>query len=159
MYKLLLFVMLLFCSSVFSQKETSKNEIDRYKREVKETILDFFEGFHSGDTSKLNKVMSPQLVLQTIIRDKDSLVKVRSTSADKLIKAIANKPSDQKWEEKLLSFTISANKDIANAWTPYEFYLNNSFSHCGVNIFQLYNDGKGWKIIALADTRHKQNCD
>ncbi len=47
---------------------------------------------------------------------------------------------------------------MANVWAPYEFYLNNDFSHCGVNYFQLFFDGIQWKIIYLIDTRRKQGC-
>ncbi len=47
---------------------------------------------------------------------------------------------------------------MANVWAPYEFYLNNDFSHCGVNSFQLFFDGIQWKIIYLIDTRRKQGC-
>ncbi len=158
MRELFYIIVILFYALGFSQNTRTVGDIEIYKKEVKETILSFFEGFHSGDTLSLKKVIDYELVLQTIVTDKNGKTGVKKMNAQKFITAIANKPSDQHWNEKLLSFTITANEEIANAWTPYEFYLNGNYSHCGVNIFQLYNDGNGWKIIAVADTRHRDPC-
>ncbi len=47
---------------------------------------------------------------------------------------------------------------MANAWTPYEFWYNGNFSHCGVNSFQLIKKDEKWKIIYLVDTRRKEGC-
>jgi hypothetical protein len=48
---------------------------------------------------------------------------------------------------------------MATAWTPYKFYLDKTFSHCGVNAFQLFKSENGWKIISILDTRRKEPCD
>jgi hypothetical protein len=41
----------------------------------------------------------------------------------------------------------------------YKFYVGETFSHCGVNSFQLFKDKEGWKIIYLIDTRRKDPCN
>ena len=48
---------------------------------------------------------------------------------------------------------------MANAWAPYEFYINSEFSHCGINSFQLIKIEGNWKIIYIIDTRRKDNCN
>ena len=57
------------------------------------------------------------------------------------------------------TYNIQIDGPMANAWTNYEFWVNDSFSHCGVNSFQLFNDQGSWKIIYLIDTRRKEGCD
>ena len=47
---------------------------------------------------------------------------------------------------------------MANAWTPYQFWFNDQFSHCGVNSFQLIKVDNTWKIFFLVDTRRK-DCE
>ncbi len=160
MYKSLAFVLLFFAflSTGYAQKEVPKDESTRYQKEVKATILEFFEGFHSGDTAKMKKTIDPNIAIQTIAKNKAGELKTVKVAVEKLLGAIQNRPADQKWDERLLLFKIDADANIANAWTPYEFYLNGNFSHCGVNVFQLYNDGNSWKIIALADTRKREGC-
>ena len=78
--------------------------------------------------------------------------------SEKLVLAIANRSNDQKWDERLLDYSIQVDGNMANAWTPYEFWLNDTFCHCGVNSFQLFKDVAQWKIIYLIDTRRRSNC-
>ena len=47
---------------------------------------------------------------------------------------------------------------MASVWTPYEFYFNGTFSHCGANSFQLFKEDNQWKIIFLVDIRRRENC-
>jgi hypothetical protein len=47
---------------------------------------------------------------------------------------------------------------MATAWTPYNFYFNGKFSHCGVNNFVLVKQDNGWKIQYIIDTRRRQGC-
>ncbi len=158
MYKLSVLVILFFSFNIIAQKDASKDDTNLYKKQVKETILEFFEGFHSGDTTKMKKTMDQNMVMQTIVKTKEGTIKTRKANVEKFLTAIKNRPAEQQWDERLLLFKIDADSAIANAWTPYEFYLNRDFSHCGVNIFQLFNDGSSWKIIAIADTRYREGC-
>jgi len=147
-------ILLLFLSfSVFSQKELDVNQ-----KMAKQAVLDFFDGFHKGDTVQIKKTMDVNMVMQTIAKTKEGNIKTINTGVEKFLTTIHNRPENQKWLEKLLSFRIDANENIAQVWTPYEFYVNNQFSHCGINIFQLFNDGNTWKIIAIADTRKREGC-
>ncbi len=158
MCKLSLLIVVLFSFNAFSQNKVVVGEVNNYKEEVKQTILDFFEGFHSRDTLKMKSTMDKNIVMQTIAKNKKGDTRTVKTDVEKFVLAIKNRPTEQKWEERLLSFKIDTDAFIANVWTPYEFYVNDNFSHCGVNVFQLFNDGKDWKIIAIADTRHREGC-
>ncbi|WP_298320475.1 nuclear transport factor 2 family protein [uncultured Aquimarina sp.] len=154
MYKFLVaFFLFISCNVVFSQKELDVN-----KKNAKQAILDFFEGFHKGDTVLMRKTIDPNMAMQTISKGKDGKIKTDQADIGNFLEVIHNRPKDQKWLEKLLDFRIDADDRIAQIWTPYEFYVNDQFSHCGVNIFQLFNDGTTWKIIAIADTRKREGC-
>ncbi len=161
MYKLQMFILMLFLfgHTSYSQKDMNKDDVNRYKEEVKATILEFFDGFHSGDTSKMKKTMDYNIVMQTITKTKIGGKKSVKTDVGNFLTAIKTRPTGQRWDERLLLFKIDADSAIANVWTPYEFYVNDHFSHCGVNVFQLYNDGESWKIIAIADTRTREGCN
>jgi hypothetical protein len=65
----------------------------------------------------------------------------------------------EKLDEQLLSYDIKIDGDMAIAWTPYKFYFNDKFSHCGVNIFTLIKREQRWKIMGITDTRRRQGCD
>lgn len=38
---------------------------------------------------------------------------------------------------------------IATAWAPYDLYIDNKWSHCGVDVFTLLKTGGTWKIATL----------
>lgn len=122
-------------------------------------IIDtFFEGFHKGDTLMMKSVLAGNVQLQTAFVTKDGSNKLNTDSMDKLLTAIANRTADQKWDERLLDYKVQIDGNLAHVWTPYEFWYNESFSHCGANAFTLANTDDGWKIIHLIDSRRKADC-
>ena len=126
---------------------------------VKAAVDTFFEGFHKGDTTLMRTVLADKVVLQTAFKNKEGKDVLRNDGdVSKLLETIAKRPDDQKWDERLLDYSIQVDGNMANAWTPYEFWYNDEFSHCGVNSFQLFKDGEQWKIIYLIDTRRRKNC-
>ena len=66
-----------------------------------------------------------------------------------------NKP--EKFRERYWNATVLTNGQIASVWAPYDFYLNEEFSHCGVDLFYLVKEDAQWKIAHFGYTRDK-NC-
>ena len=75
-----------------------------------------------------------------------------------LLTAIANRPPEQQWDERLLEYRVQIDGNLAHVWTPYEFWFNGNFSHCGANAFTLAKTDDGWKIIHLIDSRRRSSC-
>ncbi len=149
-HKLILLV-IFFTSIINAQVDETPN--------VKATIDTFFEGFHNGDTTLMKTVMMGKFTTQTAFRNKEGKDVLRTDDSSKLIEAIAIRPADQKWDERLKDYIIKVDGNMANVWTPYEFWFNGNFSHCGVNSFQLFHDNGTWKIIYLIDTRQRTGCE
>ena len=124
------------------------------KEEVQKTIETFFKGFHAKDTLKMKSVCSEKLILQSISESLKG-TKLSQETAQKFYISIATIPSDIKFEERILSYTIKVDGTMAHVWTPYEFYVNEKLSHSGVNAFTLFKENDSWKIIHLIDTRRK----
>ncbi|WP_339697453.1 nuclear transport factor 2 family protein [uncultured Marixanthomonas sp.] len=151
--KTVLYLLFLFTlTSVFAQNELSENN-------AKIIIGEFFRGFHERDTVRMKSVTSPHLQLRTFYLSKDGENKVRYLRIEDFLKAVAARPEDQKWEERLLDYQVQSDGNLAHVWTPYEFYLNDAFSHCGANSFTLTYTDEGWKIILVLDSRRIGSCD
>ena len=152
MKRLITIFCILFTIGLFAQEDQ--------KKLVKQTIETFFDGFHKGDTTVMKSVMMDKMVLQTAFVNRDGKDILRNDGGpEKLLDAIVNRPDDQKWDERLTAFSIQVDGNMANAWVDYEFWLNDNFSHCGVNSFQLFRENGQWKIIYLIDTRRRQDCE
>lgn len=148
-----IFIFLCFFSVISINAQSTQVEKD-----VKAVIDTFFEGFHKGDTTLMKSVMMEKFTTQTAFKNKLGEDVLQTSESTQLVNAIANRPDDQKWDERLLDYVIKVDGNMANAWTPYEFWFNGSFRHCGVNSFQLFNDNGQWKIIYLIDTRRREGC-
>lgn len=138
---------------------TSISGINAQNNEIKNTINKFFEGLQNGDTITINKVIHEDLTLQTTYTNKEGKNLLKNETKKEFLTSVAAKNEEDIWLEKLISFSINVDANLATVWTPYEFYFNNSLSHCGVNSFQLFNDNGHWKIISIVDTRRREGCE
>ncbi|MDY2587579.1 nuclear transport factor 2 family protein [Winogradskyella aquimaris] len=134
------------------------NAQDSEKQRVKATIIKFFEAFHKQDTTTLKAMAKGDIKLQSISVNREGQSVLSESEYGQFLKSIASIPAENTFEEKLLSFNIQVDGNMANAWTPYEFWYNGNFSHCGVNSFQLMKGDNEWKIIYLVDTRRREGC-
>ncbi|WP_298262924.1 nuclear transport factor 2 family protein [uncultured Lutibacter sp.] len=127
--------------------------------EVKTVINTFFEGLHTADTTLINSVISKNILMQTTFINSKGESILRSSTKKDFFTTLLSKKEEDVWFEKLLSVEIKIDGNIASVWIPYEFYLNDIFSHCGANSFQLYyNNNNHWEIIYIIDTRRKKDC-
>lgn len=135
-----------------------KNGISKEVEEIQSVIASLFNGMREADSSKVSHVFYSKAVLMTSSIDKEGKQQMKQGDLKRFITAVGT-PRTDLWDERLSDTLIRVDDGIAHVWTPYEFYVNDQFSHCGVNSFQLARNGAGqWKIIHLIDTRRKKGC-
>ena len=125
---------------------------------IKQTINNLFDGMRQSDTAKIRSAFAPQAILQTVVNNKEGKVFIRSEPLDSFI-AFVDKPHKEVYDERITFDLIKIDEHLATAWTPYKFYVDDKFSHCGVDSYQLVKLNGEWKIQYLIDTRRKENCD
>ncbi|RZJ31583.1 MAG: nuclear transport factor 2 family protein [Flavobacterium sp.] len=122
--------------------------------DIRQTIETFFEAFHARDTTKLKAVTANELVMHSI-NEKPTGSSLSVETRSEFLKSIASIPQSVRYEERLLSWNFQIDGNMAQVWTPYEFYVNGNIVHTGVDSFQLFYDKGNWKIIYIADTRKR----
>jgi hypothetical protein len=125
--------------------------------EVQKVIEHLFDGMRAGDSSMVAQSFSEDAIMQTVMYNREGEV-VKVTGSLERFKQSVGTPHDQIWDEKIGSYSIKIDGPLASAWTPYQFYLGDNFSHCGVNSMQLTKLNGEWKIVYLIDTRRGNNC-
>ncbi|GMQ27312.1 nuclear transport factor 2 family protein [Algoriphagus sp. oki45] len=146
---LTLFLALLIHFASFSQTE---------EQQVEQVIRSLFEGMKSKNADQVAMAFSEDALMQTVIAKPEGS-EVGSNAVADFVKRIATTPETTTLDEQILDYQIKIDGTMASAWTPYKFYVNGNFSHCGVNSFQLVKKAEGWKIVYIIDTRRKENCD
>lgn len=128
------------------------------EEEVQTTIDQLFKGMHRSDSSLVAGVFTRDAIMQTVANSQDRGLHVATSRLQDFLQNIHNAQPGM-LNEKLSSYHIKIDGELASAWTPYQFYVGEEFSHCGVNSFQLLNTEAGWKIFHVVDTRRTQNCE
>ncbi len=125
---------------------------------VKAAVNKLFEGMKNSDASMITSSFGDSAVLQTISNSKDGKLIIRNEKVSGFAEVVGKNPKGA-LDERIVFGSIKIDADLASVWTPYKFYYNGQFSHCGVNSFQLVRMNGTWKIQYLIDTRRKQACD
>lgn len=125
---------------------------------IKTTVSSLFTGMKNADTNLVRNAFAPGAIMQTIVKNKEGKVSVHSEPVDSFISFIG-KPHKDVYDERIHFSVIKIDGELAVAWTPYQFYLNDKFLHCGVNSFQLVKLNGSWKILYIVDTRRRVGCE
>ncbi|TDQ22043.1 nuclear transport factor 2 family protein [Tenacibaculum caenipelagi] len=153
MQKILTLLIVIILSAVVNAQEKLE------EKAIKNTIEIFFDGLHKGDSTLVSSTLHPAIKIQTTFTNKKGENVLVTETRNKLLTNIANKKIEHTYLEKVLSLDVKIDGNLASVWTPYEFYLNDKFSHCGANSFQLFNNNGKWEIIYLVDMRRRGNCE
>lgn len=125
---------------------------------VKVTINAFFAAMNNADSTAAANTFSSTAILQTISQHPQKGVSVQNQSVAGFTGSL-NKVKKGMLDERIVFSDIKIDGPLAFVWTPYQFYYNGQFSHCGVNSFQLVRFADGWKIQYVIDTRRKDYCN
>ncbi|MBN3580854.1 nuclear transport factor 2 family protein [Algoriphagus aestuarii] len=124
---------------------------------VKAVINSLFDGMRAKNAAQISNAFSSDAIMQTI-QDKPEGTMIGNNSVQDFAKSIGSVPAETMLDERLTDYVIQVDANMATAWTPYQFFVNDKFSHCGVNSFQLVKINGTWKIVYIIDTRRKDAC-
>jgi hypothetical protein len=125
---------------------------------IRKTIDTFFDGMRMNDSSMVRTTLHPSIRLLTCTKNKNDDEILFTGSVSGFLAAVGA-PHDDIWNEIIRSFHLRIDQNMAQVWTNYSFYINETFSHCGVNAFELFKDANGWRIVQIMDTQRTDTCN
>ena len=147
-------------SSVFAQHQ-SEDSFPLLQTNEKEAVVavaqDLFDAMREGNGEKVLAQFVDGAVLQSV-GEREGIPAIRTTPITGFAEAVGQ-PHDQVWNEVFWDTEVHIDGRLASMWMKYAFYLDDTFSHCGVDSFQLFKGAEGWKITYLADTRQREGCE
>ena len=139
-----------FLAGTAAQAQTAEDS-------VKMVVNTMFSGMKNADATLFKGAFSDSAIMQTISRTREGNTVVRNESLSEFAEFVGKLKKDSA-DERIRFETIKIDGPLAVVWTPYNFYFNGQFSHCGVNSFHLVRFNNVWKIQYLIDTRRRQGC-
>lgn len=146
---LLIFFSCTFIGLTIAQKDTDAALL--------KPIEQLFDGMRAGDSIAVKNAFVKGATLETITTKKGGETVIEKGSVKDFARAVGT-PHPEVWDEKIWSYDIRRDAQLATVWTEYTFYIGKKRSHCGVNAFTLFETSKGWKISHIIDTRRRDNC-
>lgn len=101
---------------------------------VKAAINMLFTSMKTSDSSLLVSCFADSAILQTIMQNKQGGIVVKNESIKSFAKSVSS-ASKGSLDERIVFDVIKTDGPLAIVWTPYSFYYNGNFSHCGVILF------------------------
>ncbi|HMK04567.1 MAG TPA: nuclear transport factor 2 family protein [Ferruginibacter sp.] len=150
MKKFFLFLMVMNCAGIVNAQTAEDS--------VKAAVNKLFDAMKNADAAGVKNAFADSAVLQTITRNKEGNTVVRNEEVAGFADFVG-KQAKGAADERIVFDLIKIDGPLAIAWTPYKFYFNGNFSHCGVNSFQLVRFKNEWRIQYLIDTRRKAGCE
>jgi hypothetical protein len=120
---------------------------------VKTCIETFFKAMKMGDSTLLKNTLHEKAIFRTIVQ-KGTTTKIAEENVQGFITAIGT-PHKDVYDERITFEHIHIDGALANVWTPYTFYIGETYSHKGTNNFVLTKTNNIWKILFVIDTRYK----
>lgn len=128
------------------------------EKEIMMVVNNVFEAMRTSDSTLLKSCFVEDPVTFTIFRNKEGETKFNRDDFQRFIDGVG-RPKEKIWNEPIWNEKIEIDDDLASVWVDYAFYLDDQFSHCGVDAFNLVRLDGVWKIYHLADTRRRTDCE
>ena len=133
------------------------DDADIESANVQKVIEELFDAMRISSGANVSHLFENGATLSSVATSQLGNTQVQSSNIQGFIDAL-RKPRRDQWDERIWSYDIKIDGALANAWTPYTFYVNDQISHCGVNNFELVKKSGVWKINRIIDTRRKMDC-
>src|SRR6478609_8352908 len=143
---------LIVCFFIFSYQSAGQSRDE--KEEVLKVARLFFEALEKHDSVIFNKIL---------MKDSYNYIVVDQGDSAKLFSRLhknSNFKSDRVIKERMrdAEVIVQVHKRIATVWAPYDLWLNDQYSHCGVDAFIMMKEKNGWKIGTISFSVEKEGC-
>ena len=142
----------LFCCIAISSTITVDAQDE--KKDVLAIAQQFFSALEKGDTVTLRSLFLDD-ARNYFVQEKDTKVRAGSR-LPKNFKA----DKDRVVRERFIKdgVDVMVHNRIAVVWGSYNLWINDKFSHCGVDAFTLLKTDTGWKISSLSYSMETEGC-
>jgi hypothetical protein len=118
------------------------------------TVQKFFDTMTSRDVEGARSVVVPEARSFAVTDGAAQALRGR-TMQEYLDRLSTGKET---YVERFWNPEVRIHGSIAVVWTPYDFWVDRKFSHCGVDAFNLVKTPEGWKIAGAVYTVQIDGC-
>jgi predicted enzyme related to lactoylglutathione lyase len=124
-------------------------------RDALAVVERMFAALKAGDTAAMRATMHPAArIIQTGTREGAPFARVNAL--DDFLKSIGGAAlAGRKLEERIYHPELRVDDNLVTVWLRYDFLVDGTVSHCGVDSFQVVRTADGWRVIHVVDTQRR----
>ena len=126
------------------------------RAQVLAVVQRMFDGMRTKDTAMFRSAWVPGGKVYGLRVRQDGTSFIQQTAEQDFAAFIAR--DTRSFLERTFDHDVRIEREMATVWTPYDFWANGQFSHCGVDAIQLLRTADGWKITSITDTFQREGC-
>jgi hypothetical protein len=123
--------------------------------EVLAVVQELFDAMATGDAARAAAVLLPD-GQWVAVGDGDGVGVPGVTPLRDFLERMD--AAGERWLERMWDPEVLIHDPIAVVWTPYDFYRNGVFSHCGVDAITMVRTADGWRIAGGTYTVETTGC-
>ncbi len=118
-------------------------------------VQQLFDAMAARDTAAARAVLMPEGLFFAVLTDEGEGTVSATPHTDFLARLGT---AQERWLERMWEPQVLIHGPLAVVWTRYDFYRGDTFSHCGMDAFNLIRTAEGWKIASAAYTVERDGC-
>jgi len=127
--------------------------------EARAAVVDMVQAFFDAMTDRNVEGMRSMLTPEGIFygyRDSSDGLQIMSPTHQRYVEGLAD--GERKLIERFWDPQVLLHDRMAVVWTPYDLYVDGTFSHCGIDSFSFLKTEEGWKITGIVFSMETDNC-
>ncbi|MEY4094258.1 MAG: hypothetical protein RLZZ53_1457 [Acidobacteriota bacterium] len=122
---------------------------------VLKVVQGFVDTMTARDVEGARTILEPQGRFHAT-RMRDGKPEIRAFSNEEYLADLQS--GKTRMQERLWNQDVRISGTIATVWSPYDFWIDGKFSHCGIDVFNLIKTEEGWKLAGGVYTLESK-CD
>ena len=149
------FIALLMCTATSPGAAQTPAPTAAPRDSIIAVVQQFFTAMEARDTAAIRRLFLPGARLARLEHRPDSSA-LGSTSIEEFLRQLPG--ARARLRERMWDPQVLEHMGLAVVWAPYDFRLDDRFSHCGVDAFTLLRTRDGWRITDVAYTVEPTGC-
>jgi cyanophycinase len=125
------------------------------EREALAVVQQLFDAMRAKDTVALRGLLHPDARL-FVPGSQNAAFTLRNTAAADFVASVG--AARERLDERQRNPEVRVDGNLATVWTYYDFFQDDTFSHCGTDAFHMAKTDAGWKILQIAYTTRQTGC-
>ena len=149
------FIVLMVCAASSPAAAQAPSPTAASHDSIIAVVEQFFAAMEARDTATVRRLFLPNARLARLEHLPDSSA-MGSSSIEEFLRQLPG--ARARLRERMWDPQVLEHKGLAVLWAPYDFRLDDRFSHCGVDAFTLLRTRDGWRIADVAYTVEPTGC-